>query len=68
MDREFRRTTPRARLRLRTVLRDKRAATTIEYGLIISLVVIVMVGALAEVGNVTQGLWDNVNSKVTNAH
>ena len=47
---------------------DRRAATAVEYGFVVALVVIAMVAALAQVGNVTSSMWNNVNAKVTNAH
>ena len=55
---------PRGVLRF---LRDRRGATAVEYGFIVALVVIAMVAALADVGNTTSSIWNNINSKVTNA-
>jgi pilus assembly protein Flp/PilA len=52
----------------RRLWRDARGATAIEYGLIISLVVIVMFAALADVGHTTSGLWNNFSAAVVNAH
>ena len=54
--------------RLRTLGRDTRAATAIEYGLIVSLVVIAMFAALQGVGNTTVGIWNNISTKVQAAH
>lgn len=47
-----------------TLLRDTRGGTAIEYGLIISLVVITMVVALVDVADTTTSMWGNVNNKV----
>jgi len=55
----------RALARLAT---DVRAATAIEYGLIVSLIVIAMIVGLVQVAGTTVDMWNNVNSKVTAAH
>lgn len=47
---------------------DERGATAIEYGLIISLIVIAMIAALGNVANSTIGMWNNVSNEVTEAH
>ena len=49
------------------LFRDRRAATALEYGLIIALVVLAMFGALQLVGGVTTDMWNNVSTKVVNA-
>lgn len=51
----------------RKLLRCRRGATAIEYGLIISLVVITMMAAFVEMANTTTGVWNNVGTKVANA-
>ncbi|HZF44159.1 MAG TPA: Flp family type IVb pilin [Sphingomonadaceae bacterium] len=48
----------------RLLLRDRRGATAIEYGLIVSLIVLVMLGALKGVANANTGMWNNVAHKV----
>ncbi|CAN5590204.1 hypothetical protein BH10PSE14_BH10PSE14_40730 [soil metagenome] len=47
-----------------TLLRDTRGGTAIEYGLIISLVVITMVVALVDLAGTTTSMWGNVNDKI----
>ena len=47
------------------IVRDERGATAIEYGLIVSLIVIAMVGALAVVADTTTGMWNNVSNNVS---
>jgi pilus assembly protein Flp/PilA len=47
------------------LLRDNRGATAIEYGLIVSLIVIAMIAALEGVANENTGLWAIVTEKVT---
>ena len=44
--------------------RDQRGATAIEYGLIVSLIVLVMLGALRGVANANTSMWNNVAQKV----
>ena len=47
--------------------RDRRGGTAIEYGLILALVTLVMMGALIETAAVTKDIWTNVSTKVQNA-
>ena len=47
------------------ILRDDRGATAIEYGLIVSLIVIAIIGAMEGVANENTGLWAVVTDKVT---
>ncbi len=49
------------------MLRDSRAATAIEYGLILALVVIALIIGLSALGGATSGMWNMVNTKVANA-
>ena len=49
---------------LRKLLRDTRGATAVEYGLIVALVVIAMIGALESVANENTGLWARVRIAV----
>lgn len=56
---------PGAIRRLRQFASDRRAATAIEYGLIVSLVVIAMIGAFTQVADVTTVLWGNISTKVS---
>ena len=46
---------------------DRRGGTAIEYGLILALVTLVMIGALMEMAGVTKDMWNNVSTKVQNA-
>ena len=50
------------------LVQDERGATAIEYGLIISLIVIAMISALGNVANSTIGMWNNVSNEVEEAH
>jgi len=49
---------------LQDVGRDDRGATAVEYGLIISLVVLAMIGALGGVADTTINMWNNVATEV----
>jgi pilus assembly protein Flp/PilA len=46
---------------------DARAATAVEYGLIIAMVVLAIFGALQAVGGQTGSMWNNISTKVLNA-
>jgi pilus assembly protein Flp/PilA len=46
------------------LLRDNRGATAIEYGLIVSLIVIAMIVALEGVADENTGLWGFVRTEI----
>jgi pilus assembly protein Flp/PilA len=46
------------------LIRNKRGATAVEYGLIVSLVVIACVGAMSQMAASTNGMWNNIASAV----
>lgn len=50
------------RRNLRTLGADKRGATAIEYGLIVALIVVAMVGGLTMLGGGTSGMWTKINN------
>jgi pilus assembly protein Flp/PilA len=50
------------------LFRDRKAATAVEYGLILALVVIAIIAAIIQLGTVTTGMWTNVSDKVQAAH
>ena len=52
---------------IRKILGDSQGATAVEYGLIVALIVIAMVGALESVANANTGLWATVTSKILTA-
>ena len=61
---------PSARIVLHVMLRlirDSRGATAVEYGLIVTLIVIAMIASLQFLANTTTGLWNNVSTKVATA-
>ena len=53
---------------LRLLARNRRGATAVEYGLILSLIVLTMIAALQGLASTTTGMWNNVSDKVQNAH
>lgn len=48
---------------LKRLVDDQTAATAIEYGLILALIVIAMIGALQGVATTTINMWGNIESK-----
>lgn len=50
------------------LLRNRKAATSVEYGFILALIVLAIMASLSTVGNVTTGMWNNVSEKVQAAH
>ena len=51
---------------LRRLGAEKKGATVVEYGLIIALIIIAIVGAVNGVASTTTGMWNNVSSIVVN--
>lgn len=49
------------------LIRDSKAATAIEYGLICALIVLAIMAALLALGAVTTDMWNNVSNKVQTA-
>ena len=52
---------------LRRLRSDKRGATVIEYGLIVSLIVVAIMGALSALGGGANGMWGKLDKEVSNA-
>ncbi|MEI9851679.1 MAG: Flp family type IVb pilin [Sphingomonas sp.] len=58
----------RALLELVSALwRDSKAATAVEYGLILAMIVIAMIFALTQLASTTTNMWNNVSAKVVGA-
>jgi pilus assembly protein Flp/PilA len=51
---------------LRCLLTDQKGATAIEYGLIVALIAIAMMGGLRALGGGAGGMWTNISSQVQN--
>ena len=52
---------------LRSLWRDQRGGTAIEYGMILALIVIGLIVAIAALGKTTSDLWNGVALNVTQA-
>lgn len=50
----------------RSLRSDKRGATAIEYGLIVALIAIAMMGGLRTLGGGAGGMWTNLSSLASN--
>jgi pilus assembly protein Flp/PilA len=57
----------RARAFLRRLVDDRRAATAVEYGLILALVFLAILASVRAVANQTTGMWSIVEEKVVTA-
>lgn len=49
------------------IFKDERGATAVEYGLILAMVFLAMVGALTVVAGTTTEMWNFVSDQVTSA-
>ena len=49
---------------LRRLRSDKRGATAIEYGLIVSLICIAVIGGMQALGGGANGMWGKLDSKI----
>jgi pilus assembly protein Flp/PilA len=47
---------------MRRLRRDKRGATAIEYGLIVALIAVAMMGGLKALGGGAGGMWSNLSN------
>lgn len=47
-----------------SIFKDQRGATAVEYGLIIALIFIAMVGAVTQFGQTTINMWDHIANEV----
>lgn len=48
----------------KALLRDNSGATAVEYGLIVALIVIAIIGSVSTVADETNGMWATVNGKI----
>ena len=49
------------------IARNEKGATAIEYGLIVALIVLALVGGVSSLGGSSGGMWGNMTDKVVNA-
>ena len=52
---------------IRGIVKCQSGATAIEYGLIASLIVIAMMGALGTFAGSSTGMWNSISNKVVSA-
>lgn len=52
---------------LQNILADERGATAVEYGLILALIVIAMIGALSSFADAAVAMWTDVEQKSADA-
>ncbi len=52
---------------IQNITKCEKGATAVEYGLIVSLVVIVMIAALNNVAGSTTNMWNDVSKQVAKA-
>lgn len=50
------------------LVHDIRGTSAVEYGLILSLIVLGVVGAITGVANETQKMWSDIQAKSAKAH
>lgn len=51
--------------RFTRMIKDERGATAVEYGLILALVFLAMVGAVSQFANTSIQLWTDIEEKVS---
>ena len=52
---------------LKTIARDQQGATAVEYGLILALVFLAMLGAVRTFGQNAIAMWDDTSETITEA-
>jgi pilus assembly protein Flp/PilA len=52
---------------IRGIVKCQSGATAVEYGLIVSLIVIAIMGALGSFGTSSTGMWNKISNKVVTA-
>ena len=50
--------------RFAKLIRDEKAATAVEYGLIVALIVLAMMAGLSQFAQTTIQMWNDVETKV----
>ena len=51
---------------MRRMLANQKGATAIEYGLIVALIALAMMGGLRALGGGAGGMWSNISNQVQN--
>jgi len=55
----------RSRATFRALLSDNRGASAVEYGLLLSLVFLAVMGAIAGLGSAVQSRWNDISNRVS---
>jgi len=55
------------RMTCRKLIEDQKGATAIEYGLIVALIGVAMVGAASKLGGGAMGMWTTIADRYTSA-
>jgi len=50
---------------LRSLIADQNGASAVEYGLILALVFLAVMGAIASLGGAVQSRWNDISNRVT---
>ncbi len=50
---------------LRALITDQRGASAVEYGLILALVFLAVMGAIASLGGAVQSRWNDISNRVS---
>jgi pilus assembly protein Flp/PilA len=53
--------------RFLSIIKDDRAATAVEYGLILAMIFLAMIVGVTQFGQTTIRMWDEVANKVSGA-
>ncbi|MFZ5704254.1 MAG: Flp family type IVb pilin [Pseudomonadota bacterium] len=55
----------RRNARFRALLRDEKGASAVEYGLILALVFLAVMGAVVSLGGAVQSRWNDISNRVS---
>lgn len=55
----------RPNARFRALLRDEKGASAVEYGLILALVFLAVMGAVVSLGGAVQSRWNDISNRVS---
>ena len=55
----------RHRLRNRGLIQDQKGASAVEYGLILALVFLAVMGGIASLGSAVQSRWNSISNAVS---
>lgn len=55
----------RPNVRFQALLRDEKGASAVEYGLILALVFLAVMGAVVSLGGAVQSRWNDISNRVS---